>query len=455
MRRFNRVLMLGLGSLAYSQSIPSGPVDVRLQVDYDLNDVRAKADEPAMRAFAWRAFHTITRPVPDDERFPIWMSWCTRKDVLSCGCPERGGGSVRSLSFNDQAKPGRVLSKGVDVLSSLFYSPSVVHYLNTQKIYDAPLVSGYRKQLMQKAKCFDTKGVGPGDRDIPPLARSSIVVKPAWIIVKHPKPGSIAKIPVWDGQDDPHNKSILEQSHFINMADFSRTVTLNFRGLSPRRDCKTQPLYPQEEPDGTISLVDHFFFYQVCAVDTLPAEMLKICASGVCPLSDGDILVLAGLHVITRQIDDWTWSTFWWHDRPTRGPFAKGRPPELNADSIWRHYLMDVTFDEDTPREADGSSRAIFNPYLEAQIPDGYRSNCMSCHRLAAVHCSYRGKCDEQAASERYQGLYDVHIPGRDVGFPVPIHGTDRTNALFDGAVRTGFLWSIADRGGNLGCQTP
>ena len=40
----------------------------------------------------------------------------------------------------------------------------------------------------------------------------------------------------------------------------------------------------------------------------------------------GDYLVLLGMHVITREIKNWVWATFWWHDFPNRGPFSEDRP---------------------------------------------------------------------------------------------------------------------------------
>src|SRR5262249_12531451 len=63
----------------------------------------------------------------------------------------------------------------------------------------------------------------------------------------------------------------------------------------------------------------------------------------------GDFAILVGLHVSTKELDDWTWSTFWWHDKPDVGPFAKGRPPALGKP--WSNYLMDVAFDAEVPRE--------------------------------------------------------------------------------------------------------
>jgi len=52
---------------------------------------------------------------------------------------------------------------------------------------------------------------------------------------------------------------------------------------------------------------------------------------------------------------------------------------------VWRHYLMDATFSSETPREADCTSRACMNPWLEARFQGGLHSNCIACHQRAIV----------------------------------------------------------------------
>jgi hypothetical protein len=97
----------------------------------------------------------------------------------------------------------------------------------------------------------------------------------------------------------------------------------------------------------------------------------------------GDVLILLAMHVATKDLKDWLWMTFWWHDQPRRGKFAKGRPREVQ--SPWNQYLMDVAFDMDEPHEKDGRPNVTFNPYFEAGLKDGVHSNCMTCHRNSAV----------------------------------------------------------------------
>jgi hypothetical protein len=131
-------------------------------------------------------------------------------------------------------------------------------------------------------------------------------------------------------------------------------------------------------------------------------------------------MILVGLHFTTKEMVDWTWTTLWWHDMPDRGRFASGRPHSVKNE--WAHYLMDVSYDMDLPRERDGSPHICFNPWLEGLFPGGYTSNCMTCHRLAVW-------------------------PGKSVPanlLPVTRGKLSADHPLFSGKAKLDFLWSLA-----------
>lgn len=87
------------------------------------------------------------------------------------------------------------------------------------------------------------------------------------------------------------------------------------------------------------------------------------------------------MHYTTKEIPNWVWATFWWHDSPNAGKFATERPAVLKG--VWRNYLMNASYDMDKPVETNGTPRVVFNPYLEARFLNGVNSNCMTCHRRA------------------------------------------------------------------------
>jgi hypothetical protein len=140
-------------------------------------------------------------------------------------------------------------------------------------------------------------------------------------------------------------------------------------------------------------------------------------------IRSGDYLALVAANLATKELPDWIWVTFWWHDRPDEGPFASGRPASL--EKAWRNYRMATTFDSNLPASADGGPQICFDPWLEGRFPDGGQgngmvSNCIACHRRASYP---------------------------PIGFlPVTRGMPDlkRDPAYAPGRLRTGFLWSIS-----------
>ena len=105
----------------------------------------------------------------------------------------------------------------------------------------------------------------------------------------------------------------------------------------------------------------------------------------------GDYAILVAMHVSTREIDNWTWQTFWWSlGKSALPPSAKNRvlPP-------FDHYEVAVGYSFMTDGNKPNSlTLTCYNPYLEAGFGNdvfepkkgqlGIESNCMSCHRAAA-----------------------------------------------------------------------
>lgn len=174
----------------------------------------------------------------------------------------------------------------------------------------------------------------------------------------------------------------------------------------------------------------------------------------------GDIAVLVGMHVGTREITNWTWQTFWWSktpdapNAPSSTSIANIRPDELKGAA--RHYAMSVAYFMVNPNEPtngtniEGETLYAFNPYLEAGFgPDvfdkdisyvntkngkvntyaGVRTNCMSCHRMATVNPDKLGTSNPSKTP--YVGNSFV----------------SKNDSLFNGQLLLDFAWSIE---GNL-----
>jgi hypothetical protein len=139
----------------------------------------------------------------------------------------------------------------------------------------------------------------------------------------------------------------------------------------------------------------------------------------------GDKAELIGLHIATKEIDDWVWASLYWDD---------GRAdPDVpaNVPVPYRDYRLTVTFDDTLPREPDGSPLIAFNPHLEGPFPNGAASNCMSCHVRAAWPANW-------ATSDPLGRVF------------LPIHRgpPDKANdpSFAPERLRTDFIWAIPDR---------
>jgi hypothetical protein len=146
----------------------------------------------------------------------------------------------------------------------------------------------------------------------------------------------------------------------------------------------------------------------------------------------GDYLVQISLHIITREIDAWTFQSVWWHDKADAGPYAADRPniPPAKAPGPWRHYLMvseygipDASRPENLP--------VAYNPYIELAAAHPVATNCRNCHVRAAWPRHGAG-----TPSASYQAA----------GGPGALVDLKPDDPILDGLTRTDFQWAVSDR---------
>jgi hypothetical protein len=146
---------------------------------------------------------------------------------------------------------------------------------------------------------------------------------------------------------------------------------------------------------------------------------------------EGDYAILVAMHVSSREIDNWTWQTFWWSlTKPRISPSVKKR-----VKAPFDHYQVATGYSFMTGRDQKGQDNpnslpgVCYNPYLEARFGNGVfvrpgqlgiESNCMSCHRCATWPPATSGYVAN--------GLIDPGDP-----------------TLFAGKTKTDFLWGVAD----------
>lgn len=115
--------------------------------------------------------------------------------------------------------------------------------------------------------------------------------------------------------------------------------------------------------------------------------------------------VLGGLHIVTKDLDDWLWITAFWSADPD-GDFGSDRPEAVKAlGAPWNQYkLCAVSSYSQDPKEIDkiaikypelaavyravldgaGGASWCSNPYIEQGVHN-HRSNCIGCHQFAGT----------------------------------------------------------------------
>jgi hypothetical protein len=210
--------------------------------------------------------------------------------------------------------------------------------------------------------------------EVPAFPSDAVAIKLTWYAVKA---HGMTTMPIWDGE--PRGDANADTT-------WQRTIRVDPDG-SPGTVPLSAFIYRDLESDAEVAAA------RIAAHDP--------------DLAIGDHIALVAAHVTTKEIPDWTWQTYWWHDAPDSGRFAANRPTELRG--VAASYLMDATYSTDAP---------CFNPWLEARFPDGVASNCVTCHQRAVV-----GAAD-------YLPVTHGRLRGDD--------------PYFRGHPSTDFLWSVA-----------
>ncbi|MCC9624277.1 hypothetical protein LPB41_21560 [Thalassospira sp. MA62] len=145
-------------------------------------------------------------------------------------------------------------------------------------------------------------------------------------------------------------------------------------------------------------------------------------------IKQNDLRALVAMHVNTKEVDSWTWQTYYWQGDAA---FEANMPGDLSSqpDTLaapWTSYAMCTAYDQSYDHGA--TMNVCYNPYLETSphIPDGINSNCVTCH--GSANFSPQGS----TSAPVYPAAYDEPI---DFGGPA-----------FADVMKTDFSWTIADQ---------
>lgn len=420
------VLAVSLSSICQSdnarQSTPNR-FDLRSHTSASQSQLIYLRDSQQMsqlRQHAWSIFAELTQPDSGySDGVPIWDTWFTKRETLTTSptCLENSARiRERTLQFppevlaaalaNSHLGPFDSTSRlfsffsdpGKSVLSEVLYNPAACQHIGEMKDL---------RDLRETLGKLSAPGI---ELEIPPFPSDSIVIKASWRRV--PKEGEDSFV-LWDSPTPSIQNCV---------AGCTRTI-------------KVHP--STEKCQLSAAVIGTSCFYNIPVTD----KNIRLFDSSEIKVFVGDVWVLVALHVITKEVPDWTWSTFWWHDKPELGSFGFDRP--LSVRGFWRNYRMDTTLSMDTPWEqrlfqdnsftgidtcgqtwkTPSKAKIIFNPYLEGAVQGVLHmeySNCMNCHSRSTFETPVGDNSG---------------IPWR--GFLSP------TSPCFSSKMRLDYLWSL------------
>lgn len=322
----------------------------------------------------WGGLTTMTSQVVDGKpvKIAIFETWVDESTVFP---PASATPSVSPAATAPAAKarkfsPPRQLQhdkSGLQKAAVPGFSPNprLVSVKYTKEIYDHVLTNKYYETATMQALnvSFDKKGTPVADRVVRPFPKTSIMLKPTYAVVSGTAPTILT---YWTGPTDSSNPSVPD----VN--------TWN----------KKMQVVPPGVSAPPVSGVPNVGIDQFYAIKLNKEEAAAISSLGQGTWNPGDYAVLVAMHISSREIDNWTWQTFWWSfDKPA---IPKTVPAVL---APFDHYNIAVGYSFTTgPDSPEGLNVVCYNPYLEAGFSNatfttpgqlGIESNCMSCHRTA------------------------------------------------------------------------
>lgn len=375
-----------------------------------------KMDTVSITRHAWGIWAGLTAKsdqIFEGDSLLVFETWLGVKEISkfaalgnkSGGCTplkkERTPLSVPKQFIHAQlfANKNARIDTSFQVYETVSYNPSAACYATENLIFNQSVLDQYKVQ----------GGIG----SIPPFPNSAITTKPTYFAGK-PNNDGLIRVPVWPGTPNPAKAYKYDVWDTYVYADINNKQPGNKKLVPVTADKPT----PQQIKAATCNVSD-FINYKL---DKDEAKYLNLHQDkGSAQFKAGDIVLLVGMHVGTREINNWTWQTYFWsynNDNPflPSSRFeASLRPPSIKGAAA--HYAVTTSYAMVWPNQPvnGGSNEGVtpiisFNPYLEAgfgpgvfSVPNkmdasyqyGVQTNCMTCHAMATASGSIGYSTDQ------------------------------------------------------------
>lgn len=455
------LLPLSLVAACTKPATPPGPppapgggiVPVSIPAGYgfpgDRDTLQAWADawdETRMRTHAWDLWAGLAADsgqAYEGAALPVWETWCGTEDVFPFRC--KGDRSRPSRSFQKPVQHFHMARLGrrpppedTQVVSFNKFNPDMAAYLGQR--HAGPGDASYDYTSQGSLAALDAAwpaGTPIAERKIEAASQPAMVLKPVIYVVKAK---GLTPLPLWfgTGQSTAPANATPETWTTCVLADPAgagadpATAPVPATGAQIAGKIENPALACETYLYAPLATLYHFRMdADEAASWNAVAKVTEDSTEGDIQAEPGDYAVLVGMHVSSKEIENWTWQTFWWQP----GQDAPGGYPGTKADmtgkvqGAWRNYAMCAAWHQ-TRGKGSSEMAVCINPYLETStgIPDGQRSNCMTCHGTATAGAIQDGTLTSLNYPERYDAPIDFDTDPRFANF-----------------TRTDFSWAIHD----------
>ncbi len=358
----------------------------------------------------WAGMTSDSGQAWEGANLPVWETWCGISETFSeAGCtgmtrPSRGFQPARQIGHAAH-KAGLLLPADTNVVSFNKFNPSMASYLAAQ--HPGPVGAQYSYTSMQNQVNLNAawpNGTPVADRKVVDapyqpdkddvIGFAGMETKPVIFVIKAT---GLTPMPLWQGVQQSTTPANATPETWLTcvLLDPANTAGPDTAlvAATPEQIKQIVPSHPkrplacQTYLYAPLSTIYNFKMDKADA-DNWNNNLANNGDGGQgLTAAAGDFGVLAGMHVNSKTIANWTWETFWWQpgdDAPDNFPGSK-QGMTANVKGAWRNYAMCTAWNQ-TKGNASTEMVVCFNPFLETSsgIPAGQTSNCVSCHGVAS-----------------------------------------------------------------------